>query len=59
MYLSKKISKGSYPEIGQKFGGKDHSTVIHAVKKIEGKIAADPEFKNTVFAIENQIKLRG
>jgi chromosomal replication initiator protein len=59
MYLARKISKASYPEIGQKFGGKDHSTVIHAVKKIEGKIATDPEFKNTVFAIENQIKLRG
>ncbi len=59
MYLAKKISKASYPEIGQKFGGKDHSTVIHAVKKIERKITEDPEFKNNVFAIENQIKLRG
>jgi chromosomal replication initiator protein len=59
MYLAKKISKASYPEIGQKFGGKDHSTVIHAVKKIERKIVEDIEFKNNVFAIENQIKLRG
>jgi len=58
MYLCKKISKASYPEIGSKFGGKDHSTVIHAVKKIERLIELDIGFKNTVFAIENQIKLR-
>ncbi len=59
MYLCKKINKASYPEIGSKFGGKDHSTVIHAVKKIERQIGQDIDFKNTVFAIENQIKLRG
>jgi chromosomal replication initiator protein len=59
MYLCKKISKASYPEIGNKFGGKDHSTVIHAVKKIEKRIEQDVEFKNAIFSLENQIKLRG
>ena len=59
MYLCRKISKDSYPEIGKKFGGKDHSTVIHAVKKIEKRIETDKEFKNIIFKIENQIKLRG
>ncbi len=59
MYLCKKINKASYPEIGKKFGGKDHSTVIHAVKKIDKKIEEDKEFRNIIFAIENQIKLRG
>lgn len=34
MYLSRKFTKTSYPEIGEKFGGKDHTTVIHAVRKI-------------------------
>jgi chromosomal replication initiator protein len=59
MYLCKKISKASYPEIGSKFGGKDHSTVIHAVKKIEKRIEQDVEFRNAIFSLENQIKLRG
>jgi chromosomal replication initiator protein len=59
MYLCRKISRDSYPEIGKRFGGKDHSTVIHAVKKIEKRIEADKEFKNIIFKIENQIKLRG
>lgn len=34
MYLARKFTKTSYPEIGEKFGGKDHTTVIHAVRKI-------------------------
>lgn len=34
MYLVRKFTKTSYPEIGEKFGGKDHTTVMHAVKKI-------------------------
>jgi chromosomal replication initiator protein len=59
MYLCRNISKASYPEIGKKFGNKDHSTVIHAVKKIEDRMGKDKEFKNTIFKIENQIKLRG
>ena len=35
MYLAKSITSRSLPEIGRKFGGRDHTTVIHAVKKIE------------------------
>ncbi len=35
MYLSKKLTSRSLPEIGRKFGGRDHTTVIHAVKKVE------------------------
>ena len=33
MYLSKGLTSYSYPEIGKAFGGKDHTTIIHAVKK--------------------------
>ena len=35
MYLSKKLTTKSLPEIGRKFTGRDHTTVIHAIKKIE------------------------
>ena len=39
MYLSRTITEESYPEIGNKFGGKDHATVMHACKKIEKEIS--------------------
>jgi chromosomal replication initiator protein len=35
MYLSKALTPRSYPEIGRRFGGRDHTTVLHAVRKIE------------------------
>jgi len=40
MYLAKKLTPRSLPEIGRRFGGRDHSTVLHAVRKIEREIAA-------------------
>lgn len=48
MYISRNLTDLSYPEIGERFGGKDHSTIIHAIKKIEGKMASDMSFKMTV-----------
>ncbi|MCK4363190.1 MAG: chromosomal replication initiator protein DnaA [Candidatus Aminicenantes bacterium] len=44
MYLSKGLTKASLPEIGKKFGGKHHTTVIHSIKKIEKMHNEDPEF---------------
>jgi chromosomal replication initiator protein len=41
MYLAKQLTPRSLPEIGRKFGGRDHTTVMHAVKKIEELIATD------------------
>ena len=41
MYLSKQLTSRSLPEIGKKFGGRDHTTVIHAVKTIEALMAND------------------
>jgi len=35
MYLAKQLTSRSLPEIGRKFGGRDHTTVMHAVKKID------------------------
>ena len=42
MYLSKQLTARSLPEIGRKFGGRDHTTVMHAVRKIEELIEEDP-----------------
>ncbi len=44
MYLAKGLTKASLPEIGKKFGGKHHTTVIHSIKKIEKMHNEDPEF---------------
>jgi chromosomal replication initiator protein len=48
MYISRKLTDLSYPEIGVKFGGKDHSTIIHAIKKIEKLIGEDMYTKSLV-----------
>ncbi len=48
MYLAKQLTPRSLPEIGRKFGGRDHTTVMHAVKKIEELIAEDPSFLQDV-----------
>ncbi len=41
MYLSKVLTLRSLPEIGRRFGGRDHTTVLHAVRKIEGLTGSD------------------
>ncbi len=48
MYLAKKLTSKSLPEIGRKFGGKDHTTVMHAVKRIEELSKKDSEFAEDV-----------
>ncbi|MCX5897279.1 MAG: chromosomal replication initiator protein DnaA [Proteobacteria bacterium] len=51
MYAMRKLTTLSYPEIGQFFGGKDHSTVIHSIKKIELQITRDYKIKNIIDSI--------
>ncbi len=48
MYICRNLTNLSYPEIGSKFGGKDHSTIIHAVKKIERLMAEDIQMKTMI-----------
>ena len=56
MYLSRKYTVASFPEIGEKFGGKDHSTVIHAFKKIEGILGKDIALTNSINTISKKIE---
>jgi chromosomal replication initiator protein len=51
MYICKKLLKNPLNEIGSKFGGKHHSTVLHSIKKIEKAIKDDPEFSREINAI--------
>ena len=55
MYLSKKLTTRSLPEIGRKFGGRDHTTVIHAVKKIDELKEHDSKFDEDVNLITQMI----
>ena len=48
MYLAKKLTSRSLPEIGRRFGGRDHSTVLHAVRKIESLIKTDDRLAREV-----------
>ena len=54
MYLAKKLTSRSLPEIGRKFGGRDHTTVIHAVKKID-QLKSENEKYDEVVSVLTQI----
>ena len=56
MYLCRKFTSTSFPAIGAEFGGRDHSTVIHASKTIEKKTVTDPNVKATVDRLVRQLK---
>lgn len=55
MYLSKKLTKRSLPDIGRRFGGRDHTTVMHAVKRITQLRGDDPTFDAQVRAVEETL----
>ncbi|MGF1464387.1 MAG: chromosomal replication initiator protein DnaA [Maricaulaceae bacterium] len=55
MYLSKKLTTRSLPDIGRRFGGKDHTTVLHAVRKIEDLMASDPTFADEVRGLRSDL----
>ena len=55
MYICKAITSFSYPEIGKAFGGKDHTTVMHAVKKIEALLLVDQKLKKQLSEIKISI----
>jgi len=58
MYLCRKYTSTSFPAIGEKFGGRDHSTVIHASKAIERRIKEDPHMQATIEKLEKTLNLK-
>jgi chromosomal replication initiator protein len=56
MYLSRKLTNASLLEIGEKFGGKDHSTVLHSIKKVEERLEKENHFKEIIDDLQNRIK---
>lgn len=55
MYLSSKLTEQSLAEIGRRFGGRDHTTVLHAVRKIERLIPNDPKLAAEIERIKEVI----
>ncbi|MDD3307363.1 MAG: chromosomal replication initiator protein DnaA [Acetobacterium sp.] len=55
MYITREITDLSLPRIGEEFGGRDHSTVIHACQKIAEEMDTNTDFKNLILRIEREI----
>jgi chromosomal replication initiator protein len=55
MYLARKLCKASYPELGQRFGGKDHTTVLSACRKIDQLVQTDPKTRHLVEELERHL----
>jgi chromosomal replication initiator protein len=55
MYLSRKMTASSFPDIGEKIGGRDHSTVIYANNKIKKALEEDTNLKNIIQDIEQTL----
>jgi chromosomal replication initiator protein len=56
MYLAKEMTQKSLPEIGDSFGGRDHTTVLHAVRKIGGERTKNPELNQQLHVLEQTLK---
>jgi chromosomal replication initiator protein len=56
MYLAKQLTARSLPEIGRKFGGRDHTTVMHAVKKVEELRTSDQSFAEDVELLRRMLE---
>jgi chromosomal replication initiator protein len=57
MYLARQLTSASFPEIGQRFGGKDHSTVISACRKVEELVDRDLSVRTAVDTLRRQLQL--
>lgn len=58
MYLARVHTKMSFPELGREFGGRDHTTVQHGVRKVESELSTDPELAHQIRLIEQSLRLR-
>jgi chromosomal replication initiator protein len=52
----REMTRCSFPDIGKQFGGRDHTTVMYAVKKIEKKVADDVSLRNTLDILRKKIE---
>jgi len=55
MYLAKQLTARSLPEIGRRFGNRDHTTVLHAIRKIEGELNGNTRLKDEIEDLKKQL----
>src|SRR5207247_2702359 len=58
MYLARQLTHASLSEVGRAFGGKDHTTVLHAVDKVQTLLQEDPKLRKTIDGLIQGITLR-
>jgi chromosomal replication initiator protein len=56
MYLSRELTKNSFPDIGKQFGGKDHTTVLHGYKQIKRLVESDGQFKAEINQLVSRLQ---
>ena len=56
MYIGREMTDYSTTELGQDFGGRDHTTVMHSIEKIKGKLLTDPTLDSTIEVLKRSIK---
>jgi chromosomal replication initiator protein len=55
MYLAKQLTSRSLPEIGRRFGNRDHTTVLHAIRKIEGELGGNPRLRDELDELKKML----
>jgi len=56
MYLAKELTQKSLPDIGELFGGRDHTTVLHAVRKISSERQSNTELNRSLHVLEQTLR---
>jgi chromosomal replication initiator protein len=59
MYVARELTEYSTTEIGQAFGGRDHTTVMYSYKQIEERMRADPTLEPTIESLKRLVKEAG
>jgi chromosomal replication initiator protein len=59
MYLAKQLTSRSLPEIGRRFGGRDHTTVLHAIRKVDGELTGNNRLKDELEELKKQLSISG
>lgn len=57
IWLARALSGASYPEIGQRFGGMDHTTIMHACRRCREAMASDPVLRGTILGLRDQVAM--